>query len=79
MREERVRIPSAWNIERLLRRGPLTDRQIAKYQARGFYSPEYRKARKEIMDKKRVKRLELEARREGNFLTVDGRLIYSPL
>lgn len=52
---------------------PLTDRRIEFYKKRGFYSAELRQARKELQDRKRMKRL-------GNFITAaDGRQVYSPL
>ena len=51
--------------------GPLTDRKIEKYAADGWYSEEFRKARRELRNKKK---------RVGNFLECqDGRFIYSPL
>ena len=53
-------------------RGPLTDRKIAKYQKLGYYSAEFREARKELQARKR--------KRKGNFVeSEDGRLVYSPL
>lgn len=62
---------SAWRPEMLMRRALLTDRKIEQYRKRGFYDPEYRKARKEFAEKKHRKR-------SGNFVESDGRMIYSP-
>lgn len=61
-----------WNDGRLLRKKLLTDKKIRQYEARGFYSAEYREARKRVQEAKR--------RRKGNFVMADdGRLIYSPM
>lgn len=65
------RIKASWNSPKLSLRGPLTDRKIKAYQKAGFYSAEYKEARKRIMDKNRL-------RRTGNFIEVGGRLIYTP-
>lgn len=69
-----TRIRSAWNEARLMRRRPLTDKQIRKYEALGYYSSEFRDARRALQDRKSASR----ARREGNFDLVDGRMIYNP-
>lgn len=63
-------IRSTWNPARLTLRGPLTDRKIERYQRQGWYSAEFKKARR---DRQAVQR------REGNWLhTTDGRMVYSP-
>lgn len=67
-------IRSAWKESAMMRRGKLTDRKIAQYERKGFYSPEYRLARKELMERKSKKQLA----RSGNFDLVDGRLIFNP-
>ncbi len=70
-------IRSTWNEARLLMRGRLTDKLISKYQRKGYYSHEFKEARRELMAKKKARR---DAVRSGNFLTTsDGRLVYSPL
>lgn len=52
---------------------PLTDKRIAHYEARGYYSAEFREARRQHMAKKS------KVRRAGNFMTLeDGRMVYSP-
>lgn len=56
-------------------RGKLTDKQIDRYAKQGWYDAAFREARREMMQRKQVKR----QRRDGNFLIVDGRSIYSPL
>lgn len=63
---------SSWRPERLIVRGPLTDAMIEKYRQRGYYSAEFKRARREHMAKKAAKR-------NGNFVEVDGRPVYSPL
>lgn len=69
-------IRSAWKPQQLIRRGPLTDRKLAKYEKLGWFSPEFKKARKEAMDKKSFKK---EMNRAcGPFFEREGRLIYSP-
>lgn len=68
-------IRSGWNISAMLRRGPLTDRKIAFYEKRGYYSTEFRDARRELMQRKQAKR----EQREGGFVIREGRMIYSPL
>lgn len=62
-------IRSTWNSGNLTRGKYLTDRKIETYQAEGHYSPELREARKALREKK--------AKRTGNFIEVEGRLIYS--
>jgi len=68
------RIRSAWSEGRLIGRGPLTDKKIAKYDKAGWFSAEFKEARKRLMVKKQSAR----ARRDGNFDIVDGRMIYRP-
>lgn len=54
----------------------LTDAKIAKYEREGFYSQEYREARKKMAEKKHQKRVV----RQGNFdVGENGRMIYRPL
>ncbi len=65
------RIGASWNTQALARRGYLTDKKIAEYQKKGFYSAEYRSARKKLMEQK--------AKRKGNFVERDGSLVYSPM
>ena len=74
--DRRPSIRSSWNEARLSVRKRLTDRKIAEYERRGFYSEEYREARRELWAKQAAKRQSL---RNGNFVERDGRLIYSPL
>lgn len=70
-----VRLKSSWNPGRFLVGKKLTDRRIEQYRKAGWYSEEFREARRELMAKNRVKR----AVREGSFLKQqDGRLIYAP-
>jgi len=52
--------------------GPLTDRKIEKYRTQGYYSQEFKEARKKLQAMRRGKR-------EGNFTRTVERLIYSPL
>ena len=54
-------------------RGPLTDKQIAKYQEKGYYSAAFKQARREAAERKR------KTRRVGSFVEVEGRMIYSPV
>ncbi len=63
----------------LLRRGPLTDKQISKYQAQGWYTAEFKEARRSLMDKKTAKTQAYLAKREGNFTLTNGRLVYNPV
>lgn len=51
--------------------GPLTDKKIEKYMEQGWYSEDFRQARRERMNKKK--------NRQGNFVERDGRMIYAPL
>lgn len=67
------------SFDRMMLRGPLTDRKIAKYAREGWYSNELREFRRERNAKRLAKRQAREAIREGNFIKQDGRLIYSPL
>jgi hypothetical protein len=70
---------SSWNETRMLLRGPLTDKQIEKYEKKGWYSPEFKEARRELMAQKTSRHNERNARRDGNFLLFkDGSKIYSP-
>ncbi len=70
------RVPSGWNEAKLMRRAPLTDRKIAEYEKRGYYSQEYRQARRDLQQRKEAKRMQ----RQGNFdISSDGRLIYRPM
>jgi hypothetical protein len=49
----------------------LTDRKIEEYIKRGFYSEEFRQARRDLRNRR--------GRRDGNFLVFpDGRRVYSP-
>jgi len=59
-------------------RGPLTDRKIEQYRKLGYYSESFREARHDLMEMKKARRTAREER-DGNFLKVDGRLVYSPL
>lgn len=69
-------IRPAWNEGRLMRRRALTDRKIAKYESLGYYSAEYRQARRDLQARKRAGAA---SRRSGNFdVADDGRLIYRP-
>ena len=67
-------IRSGWNPQAILMGKPLSDRKIAEYQKRGWYSAEYRAACRDLMVKKKAKQLE----RDGSFIKDGGRLIYSP-
>lgn len=62
---------SGWNVNMMVRKGPLTDKAIAAYEKRGFYDQDYKDARNRLIHKKSA--------RKGNFLERDGRIIYSPL
>ena len=69
-------IRAAWQPAQMLRKGKLTDKQLAKYEKLGWYSAEFQKARKDAWTRKKLK----QAKREGNFdIAADGRLIYRPL
>lgn len=52
----------------------LTDARIEYYQKLGYYSPEFRKARREAWERKASKRRQ----RVGSFDIVNGRMIYNP-
>ena len=55
-------------------KGLLTDRKIAQYEKRGWYSESFKEERRKFQAKKR------EWKRMGNLLEgEDGRIIYSPL
>jgi hypothetical protein len=57
----------------LIRRGKLTNQKIARYEKLGYYSANFRQARRELWSRRAAKR------RSGNFdLTDDGRMIYRP-
>ena len=73
--DKRPNLRSSWNTTAMLIRGPLTDRKIKKYEAQGWYSAEFKQARKAKMENKRIK---THLRRVSNFFEHDGRLIYSP-
>ncbi len=68
------KVKPAWNENRLLRRGKLTDKAIKKYMQLGYYSAELREARKELQRKKQARR----DKREGNFDVREGRMIFNP-
>lgn len=73
------RIRPSWNCEAMLIRGNLTDRKIEEYRKRGFYTAEYRDARKKLMEQKHFNRA-MNRISSGNFFEADdGRLIYNPL
>lgn len=65
------KVGSAWKSDAMSRRGLLTDRKIAKYAQMGYYTEEFREARKKHNEKKRI--------RIGSFVKEGDRLIYSPL
>jgi len=69
-----VPVRSAWRESLFMRRGKLTDKKIARYERLGFYSAEYRTARKALMDRKARQR----TARVGNFDLVGDRMIYNP-
>lgn len=66
-----ARIRSLWPSVSVGKR--LSDKKIAQYAARGFYSAEFHQARREHMARKSSKN-----GKRNNFDTVDGRLIYRP-
>jgi len=74
--DNRHRISGSWNPNRFLIGGKLTDKAISNYQERGWYTSEFKEARRELMEKKRIKR---EGKRTGSFIEKKGRLIYSPI
>lgn len=69
-----TRTRCGWNTATMSRKGKLTDKTIQKYQEQGFYSAEYKAARRELAEKRSKKRVV----RDGNFDIVDGRMIYRP-
>ena len=69
------RIRPSWNEAQLMRKGKLTDKRIEYYRKRGYYSAEYRQARKK---KQELKSFRKNMERQGNFIVDDGRMIYSP-
>lgn len=70
---EFVPIRKGFNPSAVIRRGKLTDRKIAQYEKRGYYSADYRQARRELWQRQAKKK------RSGNFdISEDGRLIYRP-
>lgn len=76
------RVRSAWDTAKLVRRGVLTDKKIRAYAKAGYYSAEYKAARKKLMDKKTAQHNFYNATqtftKRGNFIERDGRLIYAP-
>ena len=68
------RIRSGWNLSTILRGKRLTDARIAYYQRRGFYSDEFRAARREHQQRQQSQR----SKRDGSFVIHEGRAIYSP-
>lgn len=67
------RIRPSWNEARLSGRGPLTDKQIEKYQKLGWFTEEFRRQRLLLAEKRKGRKP-----REGNFDIVEGRLVYRP-
>ena len=66
-------IRAGFRSDVLIRRGKLTDQKIARYEKLGYYSADFRQARRELWNRRAAKR------RSGNFdLTDDGRMIYRP-
>ena len=71
--DPRAHFKPQWRSWGFLRRGILTDKQIEKYQREGYYSAEFKLARKQLQSRQKRSRT-------GNFiLDDDGRMIYSPL
>lgn len=64
-------IRPGWNVNQLCRGRRLTNRRIAHYARLGWYSAEFRQARRELAERKQTMR-------EGNFVHTEGRLIFSP-
>lgn len=63
------RIRSSWRGHGTT--GPLTDKKISRYAKRGYYSLEFKEARKQFLERK--------YRRVGSFIDLgEGRLIYRP-
>jgi len=55
---------------------PLTDKRIDFYKERGWYSSEFREARRELQAMKQKR----QAKRSGNFIEmIDGSLVFSPI
>lgn len=73
--DHRQPIRSGWREDHLLLRGPLTDKKIERYRRRGRYSPEFARARRDLIARKKAKA----QKRDGNFIVRDGRMIYSPV
>lgn len=67
-------IRSPWRPESLVRRGMLTDKKLAAYLKAGWFSEEFRQARKDLVAKRSGK----VPKRVGSFFERGGRLIYSP-
>lgn len=78
-RDPMGQIRIGWNVTRMLRRGPLTDRQIEKYRREGWYSSELKEARREMLARREARRSGGGPVREGNFVRVEGKLVYSPV
>lgn len=70
-----TRIRSGWNEHHMARRAKLTDKKIKHYQDLGYYSADFKEARRELWEKKAARRA---AKRDGNFDLVEGRMIYRP-
>lgn len=49
---EVARLHSSWNPAKLVRRGPLTDKKIAKYERESWHDEDFKQARLERMNKK---------------------------
>ena len=60
----------AASITAAMRGRLLTDKDIAKYEAKGYYSTEFREARRAHWERSQ--------QRKSNFVSRDGRLIYCP-
>lgn len=78
------RVRNAWNPEKMARRGVLTDKRIRHYIKLGYYTAEFKEARRKLMQRK-VAHIKMNRaadtfieKRIGNFIEQDGRLIYSP-
>lgn len=61
---------NSWS-RRAIMRGKLTDRRIDQLRKAGYYDPDAIKARADYRRRAAIAK-------RGNFLEVDGRLIYSP-
>jgi len=67
-----ARLPSSWKEQFV--GGLLTDKKINRYEAKGFYSIEFKQKRMEYAARKKGRK------RMGNFIEAEnGRFIYSPL